>query len=103
VKPRVVIRERARKDIEAIDEYLAENASAEVAVDFVEALWKLLRLLASKPHMGRAWSTTIRESAACVSGRFSSIGATWCSIARSQKSAVWRSFTSSTGYGTSAG
>lgn len=61
MKHKVVIRESARRDIEAIDEYLAENASAEVAVDFVVALGKLFRLLASQPLMGRAWSSTLRD------------------------------------------
>ena len=58
---KVVIRESARTDIEAIDEYLAENASAEVAVGFVEALAKLFELLASQPLIGRTWSPTPRE------------------------------------------
>ncbi len=61
MKRKVVIRASAREDIEAIDEYLAENASAEVAVDFVEALAKLFGLLASQPLMGRAWSPSLHR------------------------------------------
>lgn len=54
MKPKFFVRQGAQRDIELIDEYLAQNASDEVAADFVETLTELFRLLASQPMMGRA-------------------------------------------------
>jgi plasmid stabilization system protein ParE len=52
--PTVIIRPGAAEDLEEIEEYLAANASPEVAADLLEAATKAFRLLASQPMMGRA-------------------------------------------------
>lgn len=55
MKGRVVIREPAGHDLDGIEEYLAEKASAEVAGDFLDAAEHAFSLLASQPEMGRRW------------------------------------------------
>lgn len=53
MKHRLIIRESARNDIYGIEGDLAQRASPEVALAFVEEAVKLFRLLASQPMMGR--------------------------------------------------
>ena len=55
MKPQLIIRETAAKELDDIEEYLAANASPEVAGDFLKAAMKAFRLLASQPMMGRAF------------------------------------------------
>jgi plasmid stabilization system protein ParE len=52
--PTFIIRPSAAEDLDGIEEYLAANASVEVAADFLEAATTAFRLLASQPMMGRA-------------------------------------------------
>jgi plasmid stabilization system protein ParE len=48
-----IIRPGAAADLEGIEEYLAENASVEVAAYFLDTATAAFRLLASQPMMGR--------------------------------------------------
>lgn len=60
---RVIIRKAAEEDLAAIEEYLAEKASPEIARDFLDAAEHAFSLLASQPEMGRRWEGSARLEA----------------------------------------
>ena len=54
-----VLRPSAAANLEAIEEYLSENASADIAQGFLESITDAFRLLAGQPEMGRQWTSSL--------------------------------------------
>ena len=53
---RFVLRPSAAANLEAIEDYLSEKASAEIAEAFLESITDAFRLLAGQPETGRGRS-----------------------------------------------
>ena len=56
---RFVLRPSAAANLDAIEDYLSENASADIAEAFFESITDALRLLAGQPEMGRPWASSL--------------------------------------------
>lgn len=51
-------RPSAESDLEEVEEYLATNASADVAANFLDETERRLELLFTQPAMGRVWRSS---------------------------------------------
>ena len=56
---RFVLRPSAAASLDAIEDYLSENASADTAAAFLESVTDTFRLLAGQPEMGRSWASSL--------------------------------------------
>jgi hypothetical protein len=98
-----IIRPGAAADLEGIEEYLAENASVEVAAYFLDTATAAFRRLASQPMMVGAWSLSCPASKTSASGPCRFIEAISFSTSRSPANVVSRFFMSLTARATSRG
>ena len=53
-----LIRPSVAAELDAIEEYLSEHASPDVAAAFLDAATDAFRLLATQPEMGRRWASS---------------------------------------------
>lgn len=57
--PSFLLTPSAAADLDAIEEYLSEHASPDIAAAFLEAATDAFRLLATQPEMGRRWVSPV--------------------------------------------
>jgi plasmid stabilization system protein ParE len=56
-----LIRPSAAAELDAIEEYLSEHASPDIAAAFLDAATDAFRLLATQPEIGRRWEAPLRR------------------------------------------